>query len=438
MSSEPLTSADADHGVASPAPPRLDGRARRVLRALGPGIVTGAADDDPSGIATYSIAGAQLGTALLWTACFTWPLMAAVQATCARIGMVSGRGLMGALEQRFPRRVLGGAAVALFLANTLNVGADLTAMADAAELLTGVTSHLWVLCFAVAISWATIRLRYATIANTLKWLALVLFVYVAAAVELRPDWGDVLHAAVVPHLPRDGRGWATVVAILGTTISPYLFFWQTAEEVEEEKMLGRRTLRARLGATPDELQARRWDIGIGTFFSNVAMFFIILTTALTLHRAGLTELSTSRQVAEALRPLAGRFATLLYALGVVGTGVLAIPTLAGSAAYAIAEVFDWPEGMDERFDGAPAFYTVFAISILLGVGMDFVRVSAVRALYWSAVLNGLLAPVLLAGIVVVASDRTLMANQPSSRLVRLTVALTALLMGGAAVAMFVM
>ncbi|HEY6826254.1 MAG TPA: Nramp family divalent metal transporter, partial [Gemmatimonadaceae bacterium] len=281
----------------------------RFWRALGPGIVTGAADDDPSGIATYSIAGAQLGTTLLWTALFTWPLMAAVQSMCARIGMVTGRGLMAVLSRRFPRPVLAAACIALFAANTLNVGADLSAMADAAQLLTGISSHLWTIAFGAGIAWATIQLRYRAIADALKWLALVLFVYIAAAIQTGPDWSEVVRATAWPSFPHTRPEWTTLVAILGTTISPYLFFWQTSQEVEEEKAIGRTTIRARRRATREELGTRKVDIGVGTLLSNVAMFFIILTTAMTLHRAGLKDISTSREVAQALRPLAGRFAT---------------------------------------------------------------------------------------------------------------------------------
>ena len=316
---------------------------RRFWRSLGPGVITGAADDDPSGIATYSIAGAQFGTAFLWLALFTWPLMAAVQTMCARIGMVTGKGLMGALQQKFPRRVLAAGCFALFAANTLNIGADLAGMADAAELATNVNSHVWVVLFAVLISWATVRLRYAAVANVLKWLALVLFAYVIDAFVVGPHWSTVLHDTVTPSVPRGNEGWATLVAILGTTISPYLFFWQASQEVEEEKALGRHSLVTRRGASADEIVARKWDVGIGTFFSNAAMFFIILTTALTLHNAGITHVETSRDVAKALEPIAGKFATWLYMIGILGTGLLAIPTLAGSAAYAFAETFGWKQ-----------------------------------------------------------------------------------------------
>jgi Mn2+/Fe2+ NRAMP family transporter len=251
----------------------------------------------------------------------------------------------------------------------------------------------------------------------------------------------VARATLTPSVPSGGTvggsAWATLVAILGTTISPYLFFWQASQEVEEEESLGRHTLVARRGATPDELRWRKVDVGTGTFVSNLVMFFIILTTALTLHTHGITQLDTSREVAEALRPLAGHFATLLYTVGLVGTGALAIPTLAGSAAYAFAELFNWRQGIDEHFRGAPAFYAVIFVSLALGVGMDFANVNAVKALYWTAVLNGLLAPFLLVGILIAASDPRLMQGQPSSLLGRAVVAVTTVAMFGAAVGMIV-
>jgi Mn2+/Fe2+ NRAMP family transporter len=410
---------------------------RAFWKALGPGIIVGAADDDPSGIATYSVVGARLGPAMLWTALLTWPLMAAVQSMCARIGMVTGQGLAAALHAKFPRRLLAAAAAALFLANTLNLGADLAAMADAAQLLTGVASHVWVVLFGVVIGVATVRLRYAQLANTLKWLAVALFVYVIAGIRLAPDWGMVAHAAFVPSLPHGHAAWQALVAILGTTISPYLFFWQASQDVEEEKAMGRVRLADRIGAAPSELLTRNLDIGVGTFFSNAVMFFIILTTWLALNRHGVTNVETSKDVAAALEPLAGRFSALLYTIGIIGTGTLAIPTLAGSAAYALAETFDWHQGIDEPYLGARAFYAVVIVSFVVGVGMDFAGVNAVRALYWSAVLNGLLAPFLLLGILLVASDSAIMKQQPSSRLGRFTVAVTTVAMFAAAIAMFV-
>jgi len=409
---------------------------RRFLRALGPGVVTGAADDDPSGIATYSIAGAQLGTSILWTAVLTWPLMAAVQMMCARIGMVTGRGLTAGLRHKFPRWLVVACAGTLLVANTINIGADLSGMADAAQLFSGIDSHYWVVAFAVLVAWATVRFHYRSIARVLKWLALVLLAYVVAAVSLRPDWLAVARDALVPRLPATREAWGTLVAILGTTISPYLFFWQASQEVEEEKAKGRLTLGRRQGASPRELRTGRMDVGVGTFFSNLVMFFIILTTALTLHRAGITNLETSRQAALSLRPLAGEFAAGLYSAGLIGVGLLAIPTLAGSAAYSLAETFGWKQGLDRSFRSAPRFYVVVVLAMLGGIGLDFADVNPLRALYWSAVLNGLLAPLLLVGILAVAVDEKLMGGQPSSWLGRIAVGFATLLMLGAGVAMF--
>jgi NRAMP (natural resistance-associated macrophage protein)-like metal ion transporter len=425
----------SERAVPSEPPP---GRVRRIVSSLGPGIVTGAADDDPSGVATYSIAGAQLGTSLLWTAFLTWPLMAAVQMMCARIGMVTGKGLAGALRGKYPRWVLVAASIALLVANTINIAADLAGMADAAEMLTGWNSHLFVVLFGVGISWAIIRFRYSQIANVLKWLALVLFVYVVAAIHIGPDWSQVLRDTILPSMPRGRAGWAMLVAILGTTISPYLFFWQASQEVEEAKAKGRRMRVRREGATATEIGDRAIDVGIGTAFSNVVMFFIILTTALTLNRHGLTRIETSRDVAEALRPLAGPFAEVLYTVGLVGVGLLAIPTLSGSAAYAFAETFGWNQGLDEGLQGARYFYAVVALSTAAGVALDFADVNPVKALYWSAVLNGLLAPFLLVGILAAASDRKLMNGQPSSRLARWVVGTTAALMFAAGAGMLLL
>jgi Mn2+/Fe2+ NRAMP family transporter len=427
--------ADADMKKKDSAKTPRPGLARRFVSVLGPGLISGAADDDPSGIATYSIAGARLGTSLLWTAWLTWPLMAAVQMMCARIGMVGGMGLAGALRKKFPRSILVVVCLALFAANVINIGADLSGMADAAEMLTGLDSHYFVVVFGVAIAWATIRLRYYQIASVLKWLALVLFAYVITAIHIGPNWGTLL-SDLLPSVPRGTEAWGMLVAILGTTISPYLFFWQASQEVEEEKALGRRMLRSRLGATDREIGNRKIDVGVGTFFSNLVMFFIILTTALTLHRHGVTKIETSRQVAEALRPLAGRFAELLYTLGIIGTGLLAIPTLSGSAAYAFAETFGWRQGLDQKLKRARYFYGVVVFSTAAGIALDFADINPVKALYWSAVVNGVLAPFLLVGILAIASDRKYMQGQPSSLLGRAVVAATALLMFGAAAGMF--
>ena len=414
----------------------LGARIAAFLGVLGPGLITGAADDDPSGIATYSIVGASLGTRLLWSAGLTWPLMAVVQMTCARVGMVTGEGLGTALKKKLSRPFLSVVATALFLANTINIAADLAGMADAASLLLGLPRFLFVVLFAVAITWATVRLRYEQISRVLKWLALALFAYVAVAFRVVSDWGPVLKDAVLPRLPRGSEAWGMLVAILGTTISPYLFFWQASLEVEEEKAAGHTRLKERQGTT-DVALTRRWlDVGVGTFFSNFVMFFVIVTTAFTLNRHGLTHPRSSLEIARALEPLAGRFAELLYAVGLIGVGLLAIPTLTGSAAYAFAETFGWRQGLDRGFRGARAFYLVVIGSTALAVATDLAKISAIDAMYWSAVINGLLAPLLLAGIYAVAVDRKIMLGVPISVPLRIVLGSTCVLMLLAAAGMF--
>jgi len=410
---------------------------RSLLRSIGPGVITGAADDDPSGIATYSVAGAQFGTMLLWTALITWPLMAAVQMMCARIGKVTGQGLAGNLTQRFPKWLLLVFVAALLVANTINIGADLAGMADAAAMLTGTNSHWFVVVFALLISWATVKLRYQQIASVLKWLVLVLFAYPITAFIAGANWPQVLRDTLVPSIPHNSDEWAMLVAILGTTISPYLFFWQASEEVEEEKLAGQNTLAQRRGATPEELNLRNIDVGVGAFFSNMVMFFIILTTAITLHGHGITKIETTRQAAEALRPFAGSFASTLFTLGIVGVGFLAIPTLAGSTAYAFAETLGWRQGLNKELRQARWFYALILVSTGVGVGLEFIGINPVKALYWTAVINGLLAPFLLVGILIIAKDKKLMQGQPSSRLGWTVVAIATVAMFAAGVAMFV-
>jgi NRAMP (natural resistance-associated macrophage protein)-like metal ion transporter len=410
---------------------------RELLRSLGPGIITGAADDDPSGIATYSIAGAQLGTKLLWTALLTWPLMAAVQMMCARIGKVTGQGLAANFKQLFPKWLLLGFVIALLIANTINIAADLAGMADAASMLSGVNSHWFVVAFALLISWATIRLQYQQIAKVLKWLVLVLMAYPITAFVVGANWGQVLRDTLIPSMPHTRNEWATLVAILGTTISPYLFFWQASEEVEEEKSAGQNSLAERRGATTKELDLRNIDVGVGAFFSNMVMFFIILTTAITLNRHRITDIETSRQAAEALRPFAGKFATTVFTLGIVGVGFLAIPTLAGSAAYAFAETLGWRQGLNKKLKGARWFYALILVSTATGVALDYIGINPVKALYWTAVINGLLAPFLLVAILIIAANKKLMQGQPSSRLGWTVVAITTVAMFAAGIAMFV-
>ena len=423
-----------DRSVATTAPIRW---IRSIAKAIGPGVITGAADDDPSGIATYSVAGAQLGTKLLWTALLTWPLMAAVQMMCARIGKVTGEGLAANFKQRFPRWLLLTFVIALLAANTINIAADLAGMADAAAMLSGVNSHWFVIAFAIFISWATVRLQYRQIASVLKWLVLVLFAYPITAFVVGANWSQVLRDTLMPSMPHSRNEWETLVAILGTTISPYLFFWQASEEVEEEKSAGQSTLAQRRGATRDELRLRNIDVGVGAFFSNMVMFFIILTTGITLNRHGIVNIETSRQAAEVLRPFAGNFAAALFTMGIVGVGFLAIPTLAGSAAYAFAETLGWRQGLSKKLRQARWFYTLILISTAVGVLLDFIGINPVKALYWTAVINGLLAPFLLVAILMVAADKKLMQGQPGSRLGWIVVAITTVAMFVASVAMFV-
>lgn len=411
---------------------------KRLLRAVGPGVVTGAADDDPSGIATYSIAGAQLGTHLLWTAFFTWPLMAFVQMMCARIGMVTGMGLAEALERRFSRRVVLLVSLLLFVANTINIGSDLAGMSDALEVITTVPAEFFVAPLGIGIIWGTVVLRFTQIERVLKWLVSILLVYVVTAFLISIDWHDVLLDTFIPSVPKDSSAWATLVALLGTTISPYLFFWQTGEEIEDAKAFQRIESTLQTPAAPPAFIDRAIDVGLGTFFSNVVMFFIILTTAMTLHRAGITSIESSKDAALALRPLAGDLASTLYAIGILGVGFLAIPTLAGSAAYALAETFRWNEGLDERFQNAPKFYTTIIASIVIGALLNFLDVNPMQALFWTAVMNGVLAPFLLVGILAISTDNTIMLGQTSSRLSVAVVGLATLIMFTAAIGMFML
>jgi NRAMP (natural resistance-associated macrophage protein)-like metal ion transporter len=411
---------------------------KRLLRAVGPGVVTGAADDDPSGIATYSIAGAQLGTHLLWTAFLTWPLMAFVQMMCARIGMVTGMGLSEALERKFSRRVVLLVSLLLFVANTINIGSDLAGMSDALEVITTVPAAFFVAPLGIGIIWGTVVLRFNQIERVLKWLVSILLVYVVTAFLISIDWHDVLLDTFIPSVPKDSSAWATLVALLGTTISPYLFFWQTGEEIEDAKAFQRIESTLQTPAAPPAFIDRAIDVGLGTFFSNVVMFFIILTTAMTLHRAGITSIESSKDAALALRPLAGDLASTLYAIGILGVGFLAIPTLAGSAAYALAETFRWSEGLDERFQNAPKFYTTIIASIVIGALLNFLDVNPMQALFWTAVMNGVLAPFLLVGILAISTDNTIMLGQTSSRLSVAVVGLTTLIMFTAAIGMFML
>ncbi len=336
-----------------------------------------------------------------------------------------------------PRWLLSIGAAALLIANIITIGADLAGMSDAAKMLTGINSQALTVVFGVGITVAITYFRYYQIASVLKWLTLTLFDYVITAFILKPHWGSVLYGTFIPSWPRGHDAWQNLVAVLGTTISPYLFFWQASQEVEEEKAMGRRMLISREGATKREISDRQIDVATGTFFSNLVMYFIILTAALTLHAHNNTNIESSRQVAEALRPLAGSFAAILYTIGLVGVGFLAIPILAGSSAYAFAETLAWKEGLALPVTSARYFYAAIGISTLLGMVMVFVTINPIKALFWASTINGVLAPFLLIGVLLVSCDRKVMQCQPSPWLSRVMVGLTAALMFIAAVAMFV-
>ena len=387
----------------------------RYFGILGPGLVTGPSDDDPSGITTYSVAGASLGYGMLWTALATFPLMAAVQLICARIGLITGRGLAGTIRRHYPRPFLYVACLLLLIANVFNIAADLAGMADATRMLTGVPLLVSVPLFGLAILLATVYMTYARFAQYLKWLTAVLLAYVITAFLAKPDWRQVAVATLVPSLRWNGLYVTTLVAVLGTTISPYLFFWQASQEVEEEKARGRRSVAQRRGATMHELADARLDVATGMLFSNLVMFFIMLATGATLHRAGQVEIETARQAAEALRPLAGDGAYALFGLGLIGTGFLAVPVLAGSASFAVAEVFGWRAGLDLSPRRGRRFYLVFAGAVAAGMLLNLAGTSSIRMLFLCAVLNGLLAPPLLLLVMLVSNNRAIMgehANGP--------------------------
>ncbi|HEY9854987.1 MAG TPA: divalent metal cation transporter [Stenomitos sp.] len=389
----------------------------QLLGKLGPGFITGASDDDPSGIGTYAVAGASFGFATLWMAWITFPMMAAVQLVCAKIGMVSGRGLAGVLRLYYPRWLLYPAVLLLVVANTINAGADIGAIAAALNMFVPLPIGLMVVPVALLILAVQVWGAYRLICRIFKWLSLALFAYIGAAFFAHPDLGAVLGGTLVPTFSFDGRFLAMVVAILGTTISPYLFFWQADQEVEEEVSRGRLTVAARRGASDEEIRDATVDVTLGMLFSNLVMYFIILATAATLFKAGKTDINSATEAAEALRPLAGEAARALFALGLIGTGFLAVPILTGSAAYAVSEAFGWPAGLDEKLRNAKRFYGVIAASTVIGLGIDLVGINPIDALFWTAVINGLLAPPLLVLIMFVGNNRAIMGERVNGPIV---------------------
>ncbi|HLW38322.1 MAG TPA: divalent metal cation transporter [Candidatus Eremiobacteraceae bacterium] len=381
----------------------------RFLKILGPGIIVGASDDDPSGIGTYAVAGASLGFSTLWTALVCLPMMSTVQFICAKIGLVTGMGLAGLMRRSFSKAILLPVVFALVIANTINAGADLGAIAAALNLI---VPKISIIALIVPISLVILALQiwgsYRIICNVFKWLSLALLAYVASAFFAHPSLREVLSGTFVPHLQWSAAYITTIVAILGTTISPYMFFWQANQEVEEDIEMGRKALWQRRGTTDTELKYAFWDINIGMFFSQVVMYFIIMATAATLFKTGHNHIASAADAAKALQPLAGKGAEYLLALGLIGAGFLAVPILTGSAGYALSEAFGWKYGLGQRPDRAPQFYTVIALSTLVGMQLNFMGINPIAALYWTAVINGVLAPILLVFIMLIANNKKIM------------------------------
>jgi NRAMP (natural resistance-associated macrophage protein)-like metal ion transporter len=380
-----------------------------ILKILGPGLITGAADDDPSGIATYSSVGAQFGYAMLWTMPFIYPFMTAIQEISARIGRVTGRGISANLRRCYPRWLLYVILGLLLFANVINLGADIGAMAAALNLMIGGPTALYCVLFAAISLVLQVWIPYQKYAGILKWMTLSLFAYVATAFVVRIDWVKAIQSTLVPHLSLSSEYLQALVAVFGTTISPYLFFWQSSEEVEElECEAGEKALKRAPHQAPQQLQRIRWDTYLGMAFSNVIAYFIILTVAVTLNAHGKTDIDSAEQAAEALRPIAGQFASLLFSLGIIGTGLLALPVLAGSGAYAIGEALGWPVGLERKPSKAIGFYIVIALATLIGLLLNFIGINPIRALVWSAIINGLVAAPVMCFMMLMASSSKVM------------------------------
>jgi NRAMP (natural resistance-associated macrophage protein)-like metal ion transporter len=402
------------------------------VKQLGPGLVTGAADDDPSGIATYSQAGAQFGFNMLWTVVFTYPLMVAIQMVSARIGCITGRGLAANIKAIFPRPVLFGIVGLLLVANTINIAADIAAMGQALALMIGGSARLYSVGFGLLCLMLQVFLRYEKYVGYLRWLTLSLLAYVAVVFTTHVPWGHALGQLAIPEVVWDRETILTVAALFGTTISPYLFFWQAAQEMEDLRSVSGRTgglvLPHAEQVARKHMRRIRWDTYMGMGFSNVVAFFIIVSAAVTLHNAGVTSIQTSAQAAEALRPLGGPLTFLLFTLGIVGTGMLAVPVLAGSAAYAVTESFDWKTGLAMRVHEAKEFYGIIALATAGGVALNFTHLDPIRALLWSADINCVIAVPIMAVMLKVGSDSTIMGSFAiRSRLRNLGWAATALM-----------
>jgi NRAMP (natural resistance-associated macrophage protein)-like metal ion transporter len=410
---------------------------KRFLKALGPGLITGAADDDPSGIATYSIAGAAFGFATLWTALVTLPLMSVVQFLCAKIGMVSGMGLAAVLRKYYPRWLLYPTVAGLLIANTINAGTDIGAIAAGINLFFPVRPALTIVLIAIVIVAVQFWGSYRLITRIFKWLTLTLFAYVGAAFLAKPDWPEVLRATFIPHLSFDQTYLTTLVAIFGTTISPYLFFWQASQEVEEEISMGRKTVAQRRGATYRELRNALLDTDAGMFFCNLVFYFVIISAAATLNKAGIRNVQSAAEAAIALEPLAGSAAKYLFAVGLIGVGFLAVPVLTGSAAYAVAEAFDWECKLDDKPHEAKRFYAVITASTVVGVLINFAGINAMSALFWTAVINGLVSPPLLVIIMLVSNNKQVMGKSVNGKVTNVIGWLAAIVMFATAIAMLI-
>ncbi len=408
------------------------------LARLGPGLITGVADDDPSGIATYSQAGAQFGLNMLWTMPLALPLMVAIQSTCARIGRVTGKGLAANIKEAFSPAVVRVVVLALLIANTLNIAADVAVMGEVAELVAGVDRHLMTGVFVCATLILQIWVPYHRYVFFLKWLTLSLLAYAAVLFTVHVPWGQVALRTVWPQLSLDANSAAMIVAVFGTTISPYLFFWQTSEEVEDlDAKAGSAALILDPRDAPSELRRIGWDTWSGMFYSDLTAYFIILATAVTLNAAGVTHIETAAQAASALRPLAGDFAYIVFALGILGVGMIGVPVLAGSGAYALAETFGWESGLERELKDAPGFYAVIAVSVLLGVVIQYSPISPMRALFWSAVINGIVAVPLMAVVMILAARKSVMGRFTVPRATAILGWITTGLMGIAALAMLI-
>ena len=408
------------------------------LAKLGPGLITGAADDDPSGIATYSQAGAQFGLNMLWTMPLTFPLMVAVQSMCANLGRVTGKGLSANIKTAFPPIVLQGVVLLLLIANTLNIAADVAAMGEVAELVSGINRHFMTALFVFGTLALQLFVPYHRYVFFLKWLTLSLLAYAAVLFTVHIPWKQVVLHTVWPHFTPDASAAAVVVALFGTTISPYLFFWHTAEEVEDMQTP---PLSAPLNQDPSsarkELRRIRWDTWSGMFYSNITAYFIILATAVTLNVAGVTDINTAAQAASALRPLAGDFAYLIFALGILGVGMIGVPVLAGSGAYALSEALGWNEGLERKVRDARGFYSIITISVLLALAIQYSPISPMKALFWSAVINGVVAVPLMVVIIMLVSKKSVMGDFTASRPLIVLGWVATAVMGAAAVSMFI-